>query len=355
MNAETLTRILDLARWAPSGDNTQPWRFSLVGNNHIRVFGNDTRDHILYDFDGHASHLAHGALLETIRIAATGFGLNCCWQITSDAEQREPIYDVQFSSDAAATKSPLFDHIERRVVQRRPMKTVPLTPTQRAALINAGGNDVQMQLFEGSAERWAVAKLLWKSAKIRLTCKEAYSIHKEIIEWRAQFSADRIPDQAVGVDPATARLMEWAMASWERVHFMNRFLGGTIVPRLQLDLIPALLCAAHMLVLPKKQPSQLEDWVNLGATWQRIWLTATQLGLHMQPELTPVIFRWYARSGRRFSKDPTLSVRAEVLASEFERLAGANTTDPFGFFCRIGNSVEPTSRSIRKNLRDLMY
>ena len=355
MNVETLTRILDLARWAPSGDNTQPWRFAVVDNTHIRVYGNDTRDHILYDFDGHASHLAHGALLETIRIAASGFGLNCSWQITSDEELRAPIYDVRLSSDATVAKSPLFDHIERRVVQRRPMRTLSLTPTQSAALVEAGGSNVQMQFFEGWPARWAVAKLLWRSAKIRLTCKEAYPIHKEIIEWRAQFSKDRIPDQAVGVDPVTARLMEWAMASWERVHFMNRFLGGTIAPRLQLDLLPALLCAAHVLVRPKKSPSQLEDWIQLGATWQRIWLTATQHGLHMQPELTPVIFRWYARSGQTFSADHALLVRAGELSGEFERLAGASTNDPFGFFCRVGTSVEPKSRSIRKNLRELMH
>jgi nitroreductase len=24
-------QILDLARWAPSGDNTQPWRFEIKG------------------------------------------------------------------------------------------------------------------------------------------------------------------------------------------------------------------------------------------------------------------------------------------------------------------------------------
>lgn len=32
---ETLLKILDLARWAPSGDNTQPWRFEIVADDHI--------------------------------------------------------------------------------------------------------------------------------------------------------------------------------------------------------------------------------------------------------------------------------------------------------------------------------
>ena len=30
MSREVLVKILDLARWAPSGDNTQPWRFEIV-------------------------------------------------------------------------------------------------------------------------------------------------------------------------------------------------------------------------------------------------------------------------------------------------------------------------------------
>ena len=85
MSQAILTQILDLARWAPSGDNTQPWRFEIVDEHHIRVHGSDTRDHVLYDYDGRASHIAHGALLETMRIAATRFGLAASWTISSKA------------------------------------------------------------------------------------------------------------------------------------------------------------------------------------------------------------------------------------------------------------------------------
>ena len=353
-HADTLTQILELTRWAPSGDNTQPWRFEIVGDAHVRVHGSDTRDHILYDFDGHPSHIAHGALLETMRIAATGFGLRSGWQSTSAGEHRNPVYDVRFTADPTLPKDVLFDCIESRTVQRRPMKIKPLTDAQRQALVAAAGDGVRIRFFERWSERLQVAGLLWNSAKIRLTCPEAYPVHKDIIEWRARFSKDRIPEQAVGVDPATARLMEWVMQSWERVRFFNRFLGGTIAPRIQLDLLPGLFCAAHLLVQPRQAPQQLDDWVRLGVTWQRVWLTATREGLHFQPEMTPVIFRWYARSGRSFSKEPGLSDQALQLSDDFERIAKADIADPFGFFARVGTSVTPTSRSIRLDLADLM-
>lgn len=354
MNREQLISILEFARWAPSGDNTQPWRFEIVDAQRIRVYGHDTRDHILYDFDGHPSHIAHGALLETLRIAATHWGLKATWTFTSDDAQRAPVYDVLLTPDPAVTRDALFDCIEKRMVQRRPMQTTPLNTAQRQALVEAAGGHFTVQLFESATERRTVAKLLWDSANIRLTCPEAYPVHKSIIEWGARFSKDRIPEQAVGVDPLTARLMQWVMQSWPRVDFFNSYLLGTVIPRIQLDVVPALRCAAHVLVRPKQAPAQLEDWVELGMAVQRIWLTATHTGLHLQPEMTPVIFRWYARAGRQFSGLASLAEQSARLSDNFERLASAQPAEPFGFFCRVGRCPAPVSRSIRQDMADLM-
>ena len=354
VSRDTLNHILDLARWAPSGDNTQPWRFEIMDDRLIRVHGSDTRDHVLYDYEGHPSHMAHGALLETMRIAASGFGLTTSWTVSSDGKHRNPVYDVSLARDPALIPDPLFACIETRTVQRRPMKTTPLTGIQRQTLIDAAGEGFSVQLLESRGDRMRLAGLLWDSAKIRLTCPEAYPVHKDIIEWRARYSKDRIPEQAVGVDPATARLMEWVMQSWGRVAFFNRYLLGTVAPRIQLDLLPALCCAAHLLVRPRRPPAQLTDWVQLGIAVQRIWLTATHLGLHLQPQMTPVIFRWYARAGRHFSTEPTLFEQALKLSGDFERIANATPTDDFGFFARVGVSPVPRSRSIRQDLVALM-
>ena len=354
MSRDTLSNILDLARWAPSGDNTQPWRFEIVDETLIRVYGHDTRDHVLYDFEGHPSQIAHGALLETMRIAATGFGMTTNWTIASSIDDRSPVYDITFKPGNAVARDPLFSCIEKRAVQRRPMKTTPVTDVQRQGLVHAAGDGFSVQLFESMPQRLAVAKLLWQSAHIRLTCPEAYPVHRDIIEWNARYSKDRIPDQAVGVDPVTSRLMHWVLQSWERVDFFNKYLLGTVAPRIQLDWLPAVRCAAHLLVRPNRKPTQLRDWVELGAAVQRMWLTATLHGLHFQPQMTPVIFRWYARAGRSFSASPGLFEDAVKLSTHFERLTQSTPTDEFGFFARVGVSEAPRSRSVRQDLSDLM-
>ena len=129
---------------------------------------------------------------------------------------------------------------------------------------------------------------------------------------------------------------------------------GTVLPRVQLDVLPALGCAAHILLSPARPPQSLADWVSLGRAMQRIWLTAAQQGLHLQPQMTPVIFRWYAQAGQRFSASPGLHEQARALAAKLEALAGASPGDPMGFFARVGVCAAPRSRSTRLEVRDLL-
>ena len=105
------------------------------------------------------------ALLETLRIAATGFGLTTKWAVASDPAQRLPVYTVQLLPAATLLQDPLFDYITSRAVQRRPMQTTPLTDQQRHALGNAAGDGFDVQWCDSAAQRRQIAALLWASAR----------------------------------------------------------------------------------------------------------------------------------------------------------------------------------------------
>ena len=349
-----VSSILDLARWAPSGDNTQPWRFEVVGPSHIAVHCFDTSDHCVYDLDGHGSHLAIGALLETIRIAASQHGRRCEISNRHGEPQTHPVYDVHFQDDPKVEPDPLLPHITERVTQRRPMKTRTLADEHRKTLEQSVGEGFSVRWIEG-AEKKAIAKILFRNAHIRLTIPEAYEVHRQIIQWRAQFSEDRIPDQAVGLDPVALRLMEWVMGSWRRVQFMNRFMAGTWMPRIQLDVIPARRCAAHALIVTNTPPHSLDDFVAGGMAMQRFWLTATKCDLRFQPEMTPLIFNRYLREGVKFTEDQRAGRNAKILTQELIDLVGADVPQRSVYMARVGYGPTPTSRSIRPQLEQLMY
>ncbi len=351
----TIEAILDLARWAPSGDNTQPWRFEIVDHAHVVVHAFDTRGHCVYDLDGSASQIAVGALVETFAIAATRFGMRASATRRPDSPEHEPLLDLRIAPAAGLAPDPLVDAIEVRSVQRRALETTPLTAAEKDAMVAAVGPRHSMVWREDARARARMAGFLFRSARLRLVMPEAYLVHREAIEWGARFSEDRVPEAAVGVDPGTAKLMRWVMGSWSRVAFFNRFLAGTWAPRIQLDVIPARRCAAHFFLVRHAPPAGIDDFIDSGRAMQRLWLTATHLGLQMQPEMTPLIFARYGREGRRFSRTARLHDDALDLASRFSAEIGEAASRAAVFMGRIGRGKAAASRSLRLPLAALRY
>lgn len=352
--ASTVEQILDLARWAPSGDNTQVWRFEPLGDHAVAVHGFDTRDHCIYDFDGRPSQIALGALLENIRISASSHRLLATMKRRLGSSDRAPIFDVSFTPAASLTPDPLAEFIPIRSVQRRPLQTRPLNTAEKQALESSVGPGHFVHWIEGGTARRRMAQLLFVAAELRLTIPEAYEVHRSVIQWNSRYSEDRVPDQAIGLDPLTTRLMAWVMQNWRRVEFFNKYLAGTWAPRIQLDLLPALFCAAHYVLVAREPPRSLEDYVNAGTAMQRFWLTATQLKLQMQPEMTPLIFSAYARSEKQFSKVPDALERAKRIAAQLAAIIGEANARNAVFMGRIGAGSPARSRSLRLPLESLL-
>lgn len=350
-----VSRILDTARWAPSGDNTQPWRFEIIRPDRVIVHGFDTRDHCVYDLDGHPSQISLGTLLETLEIAASTHGLAVDATRVPDAPETQPRFELNFRPADSAAADPLAAVIEKRSVQRRALSTRPLTAAERQRLSEAVGPHHRVHWLEGFGQRMRTAKLMFHSAKLRLTIREAYEVHRDIIEWNAQFSKDKVPDQALGASLPTLVLMRQVMKSWGRVQVFNRFLAGTWAPRIELDLIPGLACAAHFVICAKKPATTIDDYVAAGRATQRFWLTATLLGLQLQPEVTPLVFARYARKRLQFSESPGSLQRAERVAERLANLVGQENAEHAVFMGRVGDGAAARARSTRRELSDLMH
>lgn len=348
-----IAQVLDLARWAPSGDNTQIWRFRITGDRSCVVHAFDTRDHCVYDLTGGPSQISVGAMLETARIAATGLGMRAEIVRRADGGETHPLFDVRLVEDAAVRPSELLPVIKDRCTNRRPFSRRPLTAAEKAALNESVGFSYTVLWFEGGL-RWEWARLLYSSARIRLTIEEAYRVHASVIEWHARVSSTKIPDEAVGLDPVGLALMRWAMKSWRRTEILSKYLGGTLLPRVQLDLLPALGCAAHAVILAEREPAGIDDYVAAGAAVQRLWLTAAKLGLSMQPELTPLIFGGYARRKIQFSSDRAAEQAAAVVSARLDALLGGAEARRAVWLCRLGEAPPPNARSLRRSLPDLL-
>ncbi|MBU3070853.1 ThiF family adenylyltransferase [Aestuariicella sp. G3-2] len=351
--ASDIEQVLEWARWAPSGDNTQVWDFELLSDTSVRIHGYDTRDWCVYDLRGRASQIAQGALLQTLEIAANKQSFLVDWQLIEQSDESKTLIDVNLTKTQTAPAAPLLPYIKTRSVQRRLLKRNQITDRVKTQLEQIVGDDYSLIWVDGNS-RWDMAKLLFRSAKLRLTIKEAYDVHSKVIEWDSQYSEDRIPDQAVGMDPVGLKLMRWALKSWKRVQFLNRYLAGTWLPRIQLDLMPGLYCGAHFILTAKKTPENTEDYLNAGRAVQRLWLEAARLGLQFQPEMTPLIFSQYSESGQRFTSDENGALQADEIRQRLKTFFGDCDLHSGVFMGRLGYGPAPVARSLRKPLEDLL-
>jgi hypothetical protein len=351
---QPIDHILELARWAPSGDNQQTWCFEIAGPRHLRVHTYDTRADSVYDLDGRAGQLAAGILLETIAIAASAHGLRAkaTRQPSGAHGESRLLFDVRLEPDPGIMPSALLPAIVQRTVQRRPMRSTPLSARQLAELAAAVGDGFRLQWLASLPARWRAARLMFANARVRLTMYEAYLVHRRIIDWDKRYSEDRIPDQALGLDRGTLKLMRWAMANWQRLSRINRCFG-TWATRLQMDWWPGLACSAHVVLRTEHGLRTVDDYVAAGRALQRFWLTLTNMGYFMQPEMTPLIFARYLDEGRRFTAQPQVQRMAQQLRPRTAALLAGAQGEPF-FIGRVGAGPAPQARSVRKPVARLM-
>jgi nitroreductase len=345
-------RILDAARWAPSGDNAQPWRFVLRGPRGFDVYGYDTRAYCVYDLDGWASELAHGALLETIAIAASREQLRARISMPDGREERPLRYCVSLEPDDTLLADPRFAAVIDRTVQRRAMETRRLTSPEQRALEEAA-RPFRLMWFETLHDRARVAALCTRNARIRMIIEEAYVVHRAVIAWNASTSEDRMPDASLGANPLLLASMHRAMKTFARLERLNR-LTGTLAPRVALDFLPGIRCSAWVALIAAHTPGSLDDRIAAGRAVQRTWLTATTLGLQMQPQYTPLLFARYAREGRRFTRNARALARARDIDSDLRSLLGERDAPNVVWLARIGPSRPVHGRSLRLPISRLL-
>jgi len=353
--ASEMEHILDLARWAPSGDNAQPWRFAVRSPDEVTITINRHNPADVYEYAaGRPTLLSAGFLLETLRIAASGYGRRLRWQRREGAAT---VIDASLAPEPGVAPDALLPMVQARSVDRRPYRLTPLTADEKQALVAALGPDLRIRWFETREERWRITRLNARGTDIRLRIPEAFKTHRSILDWERDFSPAGVPVAAVGLNPMAVRTMRWLMTDWRRMDFANRVLGTTLASRLEMDVLPGMFCAGHFIIQPVR-PEDLDDpeaTLRIGQALQRFWLQATFHGLVMQPSLATVCFGLYGAAGVPFTADTGVLRKARVLADEINAVVPGGASS-IAFIGRIGTprSRKIHARSVRRPLAELI-
>src|SRR3989344_7562090 len=115
-----LESILEAALQAPSGENCQPWRFSIEKET-ICVWNIPSRDASPYNSGQRGSYVAHGALLENLSIAAKHFGYGAYISLFPDKSLEHLVATISLVKETPQDDT-LYPFIFSRTTNRKPYR-----------------------------------------------------------------------------------------------------------------------------------------------------------------------------------------------------------------------------------------
>jgi nitroreductase len=281
----TIEEILQLAVHAPSGDNSQPWRFE-VADSVVDIHNLPEKDNPVLNYRQRGSYIAHGALVENIVLAAGKFG--CEAEVLPFPSPANEAHTARISLKQADVQcSPLVDCILRRHTNRRPYRSDSLSPEQLSSLMDSvrelsSSGEILFAFTQQADQKQTLGEC---ASSIEQVILESELLHgllfKDVVWSQAEESKRRSGMFIKTMELAPPQQLAFRMASnWKVMQKMNGLGISRMIARQDAKLYAT---GAGMGVVLVRESADSKDFLRVGRATQRVWLTATQLGLHLQP------------------------------------------------------------------------
>lgn len=347
---DTLTKMIMAAVRAPSGDNKQHWRFE-VGGETIKLY-HTAAEAPMFDHQHCATLFSCGAVIENMTVAAQEYGYNCAVVLFPEPSNETLVATLTFAPSSGGGHSPLFSAIDTRATNRNPHNHAPLTKDEKATLYSvASGTDLigTIKLIEDRDTMRAVAKASTTYESLIFQNRELHDALFGNIRWtkeEAERTKDGLYIRRLGLSAldqqSIGMLKSWSILGVLQRLGIARIIGAVTAQKsVKKYLTSGAMCAV---IMPTRSR---EAFVNAGRLGERLWLTATSLGLQAQPISGVLFLANRLLDGKTASYSET---QAELLRS-----AVAAFKDCFDerdgevlFVLRIGKGAPQKVRSHRK-------
>ena len=277
--SDQLQFLLNYAVLAPSGPNTQPWKFS-IRDQEISLIADFSRSMPSLDPSDRTLYISHGCVLANLLLAAEHFGFAYDVKCLPDGISGERTAAVQLSRKAANRKLPdLFGEITRRHTNRKSFETRAIEGEKLQKLKDCVNRDgFRLDILTSDEDKVGMAELLARAQKMQLGNK---AFRKELASWIRPNNSDAkdgLPGYSFGYSD------------------FESFFGSFIFGAFDMSSSRARVETANMKTSPAVAVLSTESddkltWIKTGVIFEILFLMATQMevrfDLFSQPTALP--------------------------------------------------------------------
>ena len=342
---EKIAKIAAAAAAAPSGDNSQPWRFVARAPNILEFHAMPEKDNALLNVDESGTLIALGAALQNAELEAKALGLTPTLRY-NDEGSLVAILVLHEEGSLSDEERRLHEAIPLRHTNRKAYARQPLAGDVRDALLKSvkHDTDVGLSLIESRGEMKKISRSLTTMEEIALSNETLHALFFADIFWS---EADNLAGKhGLHIDtlelPPPAKAAFRLLKYWSFTKALSKIGFHKVVAEMNAEQNAS--ASAFGIITAERLGRR--EYVETGRLLERIWLQATAQGLSMQI-VTGVTF--LARSiaepntAKLFGVDQLEHVRTAYAVLK-ECVASSEPVLTF----RIGTGGSPTAVSHRR-------
>lgn len=341
-----ILEILRDACRAPSGDNTQPWRFKVEGNE-LYVINAVEKDSSLFNWRQRTSHVALGACIENIRISSEHRGYAADVTLFPDPHDELVIARITLTPRPEASNE-LAPFISARASNRKKYLPQQIEQEKLDALAGLSGTEGQdgmrTRFIQDRRQVEELARIVSAGEKLALENRSIHDFLFSHVTWSKAEDARRhgfLIDTFEFAPPQRA-----AFKLFSHWNILKLFLPVGISNAIVKDMekVHSTAAAFGAIIAPA---DTAKDFVRAGMLMERLWLTAAKLGLSIQAVTAVGFLGPCVLAGEASGLSSTHQRLLQERYGELARMFGIAPGEAFGFIFRIGYADPPSAMTTR--------
>ncbi|MBI2989910.1 MAG: hypothetical protein HYY51_01840 [Candidatus Magasanikbacteria bacterium] len=348
-DSDAIRKIIHGAVAAPSGENTQPWKFVLRGNI-VSIINLPDRDNPIYNFRQRGSFFAHGALIENMDLLALGAGYRSSVVSYFDPARKNHVADIQLTGEPVFSLNQdaqsLIQAIPKRASNRRAYHVKELSQYQKAEFEHCARlySGLVLKIYTSLEERSKIAKAASMVERVML---QSEALHRNFFE-RVVWTEDEERERRSGLYVKTLELappQEFVfrrLKSWKNAGFLAKLGLPAFIAKENARVYRT--CSA-MFVLVAEDTDR--SFLEAGRLCERLWLRAVSLGMSGQALAGLPYLAARIKAGEASMIEPS---RQRMLMRAYEALSSLvslKDNQRIAMILRVGESKAPTAFSSR--------